>query len=36
MGSQLIKGYTIDKESKGVVGIQGNWKLHDATKQGTN
>lgn len=36
MGSQLIKGYTIEKESKGSVGANGHWKLHDATKQGSN
>ena len=36
MGSQLIKGYSIDKESKGTVGAYNNWKLHDATKQGSN
>jgi hypothetical protein len=36
MGSQLIKGYSTEKEPKGQAGFNSLWRLYDGTKQGTD
>jgi len=36
MGGQLIKGYSIQGESQGVVGLTKSWKLYRAKKGGSH
>jgi hypothetical protein len=36
MGGQLIKGYSIQGDSQGVVGLTKSWKLYRAKKAGAH
>ena len=36
MGNQLIKGYNVEKDSKGQAGTGGLWRLYDGTRQSNN
>ena len=36
MGNQLIKGYNVEKDSKGQDGTGGLWRLYDGTRQSNN